>query len=1352
MAGPLSAPPAAAPSRQQQQEEEDRTPYDGRGRAGGKLRSKRAAVAAAGSSGIRRSTPYERPSLGRHASAGPQAAAQLTRVSASEATAAKGLWLGGGIVSSASRILTTGASYLFSSLFGSSRSTENASEAAATGEEQQPDVPEKSTQAEESQFKEIENLLKGKSFTREQYNHFIDLLKAKVLDDDVVNTEAEVHRDDVLSTEQPQHALVPFEAIQAGNISHPDSQRWREERQRYRQEKANGGRRTVYEQGALDDQLPVTGKFKIEDSRVSSPVDIAKEYMDRRLSRASGSTLLARTPAFHEGGALDLRSSLQLAVRNPKMQGMVVGGSQKIKTSTSGENFSPLMPRSSRTPYTQSSRIIQRPGEIFPEETKPKIGSHWTPYQTPITGGREMLKRRSIVLEDGGTSTRPVRRTRIKTNSGLLTTGRVLGARSTSIASEPPVTLLTASTLKRSNGLTSDRGKISGDNRYMHENWDEIKLPDGLAFVPVQSSRTAQTILETLERMSPSPKGKSLEEELALVRERPPTRLSPSMLNKQAQRTMQAFEAFIPDSCEATSTEGLRNDPSVDRPSANRKLSTQSVKGKEKSEGARVEEVHATPSSSNGLASEAKGLERSMPAAGGTHARPRNPLNVPDVAVSEQVKSKGFRMSVDFEEPLSDDEGNVSTQALISNSIPPKSSNFVGSRPISFSMTATTTPMANLSSSSEATANSNSMPALEVHTSNSLVANVSIAEISPNFTSGFAFPLSSQSGANLELPPTPKPMPASLSQTEKPTVTSSSVPTLQDTKASISSTAPIFSVPSTSSAEQSDTKKGYPFTVPSSISQGQFSVKPLMDSSNSNVASTSYVVCELTYTNACAPCSNSNVASTSIFPTSFPKIQSASGSTKSTLVSKTSTSTGSSSSLPSASGFGSSFSAPSFPSFGFSGGAASSSPASLFAQSSISANSSIFGTAVHSSSNSSAPAIFSGSSSAAGSAFSTSTVSSAFAAASSTSTFSSVFASSSSLAATSSSEKSSIASPSMFSLAGFGQGSNTSSQQSASSTMSTPLFGNSASTSATISTAFPFGNSASASSAGNTASKPAPGFGITPFSFGSAASTASSIFGATSGSTFGLANTAPAFGGSTTFSASVSSVSAFGMPSAKPFGNFGQDTGSRSSSADNTFTPSFRAPTPPVGFSFTQSSAASAPAFSFGSTAAFGSSSGATESPFPFGAKSSPMFQQPPVFGSPNTIPTFGTPTNSIVPNDTNDQTIMEDSMAEEPSQITPTGPSQTSLFGTQTPQAASPFTFGGAPSNNAPPGQGLFTFVAQPTPVPNAFGAPAQNQFAQPSQSGSLDFAGGFALGSSGGERAGRKFIKAKRTVKRGK
>lgn len=113
-------PPEPSPSplqlRLQQQQQvrrlnvdgQDRTSYGPTGAgAGGKTRS--AATV------NRRKTPYDRPAQGRHASGGPQAAALLN--GQSQARESRGAWLGSGLVGTASKFLTNGASYLLSSVF-----------------------------------------------------------------------------------------------------------------------------------------------------------------------------------------------------------------------------------------------------------------------------------------------------------------------------------------------------------------------------------------------------------------------------------------------------------------------------------------------------------------------------------------------------------------------------------------------------------------------------------------------------------------------------------------------------------------------------------------------------------------------------------------------------------------------------------------------------------------------------------------------------------------------------------------------------------------------------------------------------------------------------------------------------------------------------------------------------------------------------------------------------------------------------------------------------------------------------------------------------------------------------------
>jgi hypothetical protein len=86
----------------------ERSPYGGGG--GGKVRTRRAQK--------RNATPYDRPAVGWNASAGPQAAAALANGDGGGAgEGPRRAWLGSGLLGTASKIVTTGASYLYSSIF-----------------------------------------------------------------------------------------------------------------------------------------------------------------------------------------------------------------------------------------------------------------------------------------------------------------------------------------------------------------------------------------------------------------------------------------------------------------------------------------------------------------------------------------------------------------------------------------------------------------------------------------------------------------------------------------------------------------------------------------------------------------------------------------------------------------------------------------------------------------------------------------------------------------------------------------------------------------------------------------------------------------------------------------------------------------------------------------------------------------------------------------------------------------------------------------------------------------------------------------------------------------------------------
>lgn len=219
--------------------EEART-YSGQG-AGGKLRLSRR--------GSRKATPYDRPASGRHATAGGLS----TSDSAAEASS-----LASRLVGSASRFITSSASYFFPSLFGRRTLALTQSnpvpvlEAVAEEQEKQEEpepfinqetgymnkntmdqgqeqalvaVGSKKLEKREFDLARVEDMLKQKAWSREQVGRLTDLLNTRLIEHPpTVSRSAEA------VSQQPSDA-----AAHAGD-SPPisEAQRWREELKRAR--------------------------------------------------------------------------------------------------------------------------------------------------------------------------------------------------------------------------------------------------------------------------------------------------------------------------------------------------------------------------------------------------------------------------------------------------------------------------------------------------------------------------------------------------------------------------------------------------------------------------------------------------------------------------------------------------------------------------------------------------------------------------------------------------------------------------------------------------------------------------------------------------------------------------------------------------------------------------------------------------------------------------------------------------------------------------------------------------------------------------------------------------------------
>jgi hypothetical protein len=274
-------------------------------------------------------TPYERPSVGRHASAGPvQAAAVVANgvgggEEAEEAPARRGggggAWLGVDLLGTASKLVTSGASLFYSSFFGRRQQqhedataplsvTNNGAEENHDGH---PGVPPMAVEAELVEgvndhgeeerahehsgikISEIEGWMKSTTFPREEADRLIGILRSSVVDNGVdvkkpAAAAATTHEVKPCTPNTLHRTRSPANGAQHSNGVLSDAQRWREELTKNRQEQ-----KFKFWPVGFDSEnhaSPAAGGSEDAEVLDSSPVDLARAYMDDRVTPVAGPT------------------------------------------------------------------------------------------------------------------------------------------------------------------------------------------------------------------------------------------------------------------------------------------------------------------------------------------------------------------------------------------------------------------------------------------------------------------------------------------------------------------------------------------------------------------------------------------------------------------------------------------------------------------------------------------------------------------------------------------------------------------------------------------------------------------------------------------------------------------------------------------------------------------------------------------------------------------------------------------------------------------------------------------------------------------------------------------------------
>ncbi|KAJ4954044.1 hypothetical protein NE237_030876 [Protea cynaroides] len=358
------------------------------------------------------------------------------------------------------------------------------------------------TSSDGSQLSEIEQLMKGKTFSRDELNHLMEILHSRVIDHSDVNGREEKNR------------KVSASPNAAGDV--------------FAQEKV----RTSVQEKEVDILSGVMGGVTkpifqptIRNEAGSSPVEIAKAYMGARalessLSCQSRIQTDERTPVHRDDFASRrsvLLSSPNSSLRHP---GAVVQDQSGYLTPQTQRGRIGLhdFPRTpySRTVYPRSTSKMT-PFQGVCDSSRNILSTHNKQLQTPVYGGRQT---RAEILDDGLGSVGPIRRIRQAVST---TPSRVAG--SPYRASSRPLwtedsDASTFPTFKRN----LDPGASSNSSSaFQHGDSKAPSFNVGVTTVHPQSSELARKILEHLDRTVPTPKEKSTELELAMAWKKPPS-------------------------------------------------------------------------------------------------------------------------------------------------------------------------------------------------------------------------------------------------------------------------------------------------------------------------------------------------------------------------------------------------------------------------------------------------------------------------------------------------------------------------------------------------------------------------------------------------------------------------------------------------------------------------------------------------------------------------------------------------------------------------------------------------------------------------------------------------------------
>ncbi|KAK1287053.1 hypothetical protein QJS10_CPB19g01294 [Acorus calamus] len=380
-------------------------------------------------------------------------------------------------------------------------------------EQESVTVVEHSNNSDGSGISELEQLLNQKTFTRVESDRLMELLRSRTID---------------LSADKEKKMTQPSTSQQAVTDRHEIA---------YVSPSENG----IQNHGLLG--RTSTGPFSksVHEEEMTSPTEIAKTYMGTTPSKLSSSASMLQSPAHREHVTLlnnatpRPKSDLSLAPRSAVRFSGVPG------LSRSG-NKAPVPCRSaiynmSRSPYSRfhPASAIKSPGLSVDGYANPSTSSLWSPVDVTPSTGKQALKRRSSVLDEDGFNS--VRSTRQKSYLSSPFKDRRLVSGNLS-----PGTSIRAGSFQN-HGYTSTvqkpGTKYDDSLNNQVEKSGDVKIPSAsFGTVPPRSSEMAMKIFQHLNKLVPSPKDKSSQVKV-IGKDKSPQKLPINMLNGGALRSME---------------------------------------------------------------------------------------------------------------------------------------------------------------------------------------------------------------------------------------------------------------------------------------------------------------------------------------------------------------------------------------------------------------------------------------------------------------------------------------------------------------------------------------------------------------------------------------------------------------------------------------------------------------------------------------------------------------------------------------------------------------------------------------------------------------------------------------------